>query len=195
SQGRTSIEYLDLDDILVIEDYRGQRAFYWALDKSRSMDSAEKLGMLSIAVMAGISAVQKDDFGVLLFDSETRVMKRITDHLVPADKIALGLLEVRAGGGTGGREAMRLALHDLRLSGARDKFFIFSSDMYLSDLPQCIELARQMAEMNIRVRLVVPSGSYDRQAAEQLARASRGVIVDIGSLEELPVRLLRLTDY
>ena len=41
----------------------GHRAFYWALDKSGSMDAPKKLGMLAISVMAGLYGIKKDVLG------------------------------------------------------------------------------------------------------------------------------------
>ncbi|UCH04947.1 MAG: hypothetical protein JSW05_01970, partial [Candidatus Thorarchaeota archaeon] len=105
SQGRGDIQILDVEDFLICETYQGHRAFVWALDKSGSMDSPDKLGMLSVSVMAGLYGVQKDDFGVILFDSVSHVVKRVDERSVSVEKVASELLDVRASGGTGGRAA------------------------------------------------------------------------------------------
>ncbi|MFX1606416.1 MAG: hypothetical protein ACFFDD_10955, partial [Promethearchaeota archaeon] len=119
SQGRTNFKILEASDFLVTETYQGHRAFYWALDKSGSMNSAEKLGMLAISVMAGLYGVKKDDFGVVLFDHETHVVKTIAEKTVSVDKVAADLLDARAGGGTGGSESIKLALQNFEDTRAK----------------------------------------------------------------------------
>ncbi len=195
SAGRTTFNAVDPEDFLITETYQGQRAFFWALDKSGSMDDPNKLGMLAISVMAGLYGVQQDDFGVVLFDSETHIVKEITDRTVSVDKVASDLLDVRAYGGTGGMQSMRLALDNLDRSRAKEKVFIFNTDMYLSDQASCEKLAAQMKQQDIRVIILVPKGSYSLQASESLAKACHGAYIPIESIEELPAQLLQLTNY
>ncbi|MGQ4912613.1 MAG: hypothetical protein ACP6KW_10630 [Candidatus Thorarchaeota archaeon] len=194
-QGRTSFSILEESDFLVTETYMGHRAFYWALDKSGSMNAPEKLGMLAISVMAGLYGVQKDDFGVVLFDHETHIVKEIAHRNVSVEKVASDLLDARAGGGTGGADSIRLALRNFEDTKAKEKVFIFSTDMYLSDQAECERLAERMKPLDIRMIILVPKNSYDRQAAEKLTEKSHGVILDIESIEELPAKLLKLTNY
>ena len=141
TQGRTNFKVIETSDFLVTETYQGHRAFYWALDKSGSMDSAEKLGMLAISVMAGLYGVKKDDFGVVLFDHDTHVVKTMAEKSVSVEKVASDLLEARAGGGTGGAVSMRMALENFEDTRAKEKIFVFSTDMFLSDQQQCEDLA------------------------------------------------------
>ncbi len=195
SLGRTTFDAVDPEDFLITETYQGQRAFFWALDKSGSMDDPNKLGMLAISVMAGLYGVQQDDFGVVLFDSETHIVKEITDKTVSVDEVASDLLDVRASGGTGGMQAMRLALDNLDRSRAKEKVFIFNTDMYLSDQVSCEKLAAQMKQQDIRVIILVPKGTFSLQASESLAKACHGSYLPIESIEELPAKLLQLTNY
>ena len=53
----------------------------------------------------------------------------------------------------------------------------------------------QMRHRGIQVIVLVPKSEYDLRAADRLAKAAHGVVLDIGSVEELPERLLRLTNY
>ncbi len=195
SQGRTSLQILNPEDFLINETYQGHRAFFWALDKSGSMESAEKLGMLAIAVMAGVFAVQRDDFGVVLFDNETHIVKRLEDRLASIDKVVADLLDVRAGGGTGARTALALALAGFKETRAKERILILNTDMYLSDLEICEELAGEIKHQDIKLIIVVPRISNNAQGADALAKAARGVVLEIASIEELPERLLRLTNY
>ncbi len=195
SSGRVNFEALAADDFLITETYQGHRAFFWALDKSGSMDSPEKLGMLSISVMAGLYGVQKDDFGVCLFDHMVHVVKEIPDHSVSVDKVAADLLEVRASGGTGGRASMKLALKNFEETRAKEKIFIFNTDAYLSDQHECEQLALEMKQHDIKMILLAPKHQSNMQAAERLAKMAHGTVIDIASVDELPARLLRLTNY
>ncbi|NWF97203.1 MAG: hypothetical protein HXY34_13785 [Candidatus Thorarchaeota archaeon] len=195
SQGRHSFEVIDPEDLLVTETCQGHRAFFWALDKSGSMDQPEKLGMLSVSVMAGLFAVQRDDFGVVLFDHMTHVVKTVRERHVSVEKVVSDLLDIRAGGGTGGANSMRLALENLEESRAKDKFFVFASDMYLSDTAQCVELARRMRLQGIRMIVLVPRQEKAWAEAEEIARAAHGVVVDIASVDELPHKLLTAMDH
>jgi hypothetical protein len=195
SQGRGDFQIMDVEDFLICETYQGHRAFVWALDKSGSMDSPDKLGMLSISVMAGLYGVQKDDFGVILFDSASHVVKRLDEKSVSVEKVASELLDVRASGGTGGRASLRWALENFEMTRAKEKICIFSTDAYLSDQVECEKLAEKMKHQEIKFIILVPKDSYDMNAAKRLAEKSHGVVLDIGEVEELPEKLLRLTNY
>ena len=195
AQGRTSFKVIETSDFLVTETYQGHRAFYWALDKSGSMHSPTKLGMLAISVMAGLYGIKKDDFGVVLFDSVTHVVKEISERTVAVEKVAADLLEARASGGTGGQQAMRLALRNFEDTKAKEKIFIFATDMYLSDQPICEDLAERMKPLDIKMIILAPTGEYDPQAAKSLAQKAHGVVLDIDSIDELPAKLLRITNY
>jgi hypothetical protein len=195
TQGRTNFKILETSDFLVTETYQGHRAFYWALDKSGSMNSAEKLGMLAISVMAGLYGVKKDDFGVALFDSVTHVVKRMAEKNVSVDKVASDLLDARAGGGTGGAESIRLALENFEDTRAKEKIFVFSTDMFLSDQVVCEQLVERMKPLGIKMIILVPKSSYNPNAADSLAKKAHGVVLDIASIEELPEKLLRVTNY
>jgi hypothetical protein len=195
TQGRTNFKILETSDFLVTETYQGHRAFYWALDKSGSMNSAEKLGMLAISVMAGLYGVKKDDFGVVLFDSVTHVVKRMDEKNISVDKVAADLLEARAGGGTGGADSIKLALENFEDTRAKEKIFVFSTDMYLSDQNICEQLAERMKPLGIKMIILVPKSSYNPHAADSLAKKARGVVLDIASIDELPEKLLRVTNY
>ncbi|MHA2380712.1 MAG: hypothetical protein ACXADS_15660, partial [Candidatus Thorarchaeota archaeon] len=195
TQGRTNFKVIETSDFLVTETYQGHRAFYWALDKSGSMDSAEKLGMLAISVMAGLYGVKKDDFGIVLFDHDTHVVKTMAEKSVSVEKVASDLLEARAGGGTGGAVSMRMALENFEDTRAKEKIFVFSTDMFLSDQQQCEELAERMKPLGIKMIILVPKSSYNPQAADSLAKKAHGVVLDIASVDELPEKLLRVTNY
>ncbi|MFX1369626.1 MAG: VWA domain-containing protein [Promethearchaeota archaeon] len=195
SQGRSDFSILDVEDFLICESYQGHRAFFWALDKSGSMHSPEKLGMLAISVMAGLYGVQKDDFGVVLFDSVTHVVKAIDQKHINVEKVATDLLDVEASGGTGGRSSLKLALNNFEETRAKEKICIFASDAYLSDQTECEKLMEQMRHRGIQVIILVPKSEYDLGAADRLAKSAHGVVLDIGAVEELPEKLLRLTNY
>jgi hypothetical protein len=195
SQGRTSFKVVETSDFLVTETYQGHRAFYWALDKSGSMDSPKKLGMLAISVMAGLYGIKKDDFGVVLFDSVTHVVKEIANRNIAVEKVAADLLEARAGGGTGGAESIRLALRNFEDTKAKEKIFMFSTDMYLSDQQVCEDLVEQMKPLGIKMILLVPAFEHDQNASERLAKKGHGVVLEINSIDELPEKLLRVTNY
>jgi hypothetical protein len=195
SQGRTSFNIIETSDFLMTETYQGHRAFYWALDKSGSMDSPKKLGMLAISVMAGLYGVKKDDFGVVLFDSETHIVKDIANHNVAVEKVAADLLDVRAGGGTGGQESMKLALRNFENTHAKEKIFIFSTDMYLSDQETCENLAERMKPLGIKMIVLVPTHEHNPEAAKSLSKKAHGVVLEINSVDELPAKLLKITNY
>ncbi|MFQ5832882.1 MAG: hypothetical protein ACE5H4_09285 [Candidatus Thorarchaeota archaeon] len=195
SQGRVDFNVLNVDDFLICETYQGHRAFVWALDKSGSMDSPNKLGMLSISVMAGLYGVQKDDFGVILFDSVSHIVKRVDEKSASVEKVASDLLDVRAGGGTGGRVSLQWALENFEQTRAKERICIFATDAFLSDQRECERLAEKMKHHEIKLIILVPKESYDVRAADSLAKKSHGVVLDIGDVEELPEKLLKLTDY
>ncbi len=195
SKGIVDFRTIDIDDFRVIETYHGNRCFIWALDKSGSMDSAEKLGMLSISVMAGLYAVQKDDFGVALFDDRTHIVKEVADRQVPIEQVAAQLLELKAGGGTGAQRVMKWGLEGFKLSKARDKIFIMNSDMVLSDEKQSLEIAKTMHLRGIKVVIIVPANEYNGSTVNAFVNQASASVIELNSLDELPAKLLSVTDY
>ena len=159
------------------------------------MHAPKKLGMLAISVMAGLYGIKKDDFGVVLFDHETHVVKEIAQKTIAVEKVAADLLEARAGGGTGGQESIKLALRNFEDSKAKEKIFIFATDMYLSDQKICEDLVEQMKPLGIKLVVLCPTGDYNPQAAKDLAKKGHGVVLDIDDIDELPAKLLRVTNY
>ncbi|MFW9801001.1 MAG: hypothetical protein ACFFD9_11235, partial [Candidatus Thorarchaeota archaeon] len=64
-----------------------------------------------------------------------------------------------------------------------------------SDQTECERLAEKMKHKEIKLIILVPKQSYNFEAADSLANKSHGVVLDIGDVEELPEKLLRLTNY
>jgi hypothetical protein len=102
---------------------------------------------------------------------------------------------VRAGGGTGGQESMKLALRNFGDTRAKEKIFVFSTDMYLSDQQICEELAERMKPLGIKMIVLVPTHEHNEEAASSLVKKAHGVLLDINSVDELPAKLLRVTNY
>jgi hypothetical protein len=114
---------------------------------------------------------------------------------VSVDKVASDLLDARAGGGTGGAESIKLALENFEDTRAKEKIFVFSTDMFLSDQAVCEQLVERMKPLGIKMIILVPKSSYNPNAADALAKKAHGVVLDIASIEELPEKLLRVTNY
>jgi hypothetical protein len=109
--------------------------------------------------------------------------------------VAADLLDVRAGGGTGGRESINLALRNFEDTRAKEKIFIFSTDMYLNDQSICEDLAERMKPLDIKMIVLVPTHEHNPEAAKNLAKKAHGVVLEINSVDELPAKLLRITNY
>ena len=122
-------------------------------------------------------------------------MKEIAERTVAVEKVAADLLEARAGGGTGGQESIKLALRNFEDTKAKEKIFIFATDMFLSDQKICEDLAERMKPLDIKMIILAPTGEYNPQAAKALAEKAHGVVLDIDSIDELPAKLLRVTNY
>jgi hypothetical protein len=52
-----------------------------------------------------------------------------------------------------------------------------------------------MRQLDVKVVMLVPKTSYNQAAADELAKAAHGVVLDIASIDELPELLLRVTNY
>ncbi|UCH05259.1 MAG: hypothetical protein JSW05_03595, partial [Candidatus Thorarchaeota archaeon] len=91
--------------------------------------------------------------------------------------------------------ALKWALENFEMTRAKQKICIFSTDAFLSDQAECEKLAEKMKHQEIKFIILVPKDSYDMRAARRLAEKSHGVVLDIGAVEELPEKLLCLTNY
>jgi hypothetical protein len=52
-----------------------------------------------------------------------------------------------------------------------------------------------MKPLDIKMIILVSKTSYNAVAARSLAKKAHGVVLDIADINELPARLLRLTNY
>ena len=52
-----------------------------------------------------------------------------------------------------------------------------------------------MKQKGIKVILIVPESSYDTEATQALAAASKGSVIDLSSIQDLPKKLLEYTNY
>jgi hypothetical protein len=52
-----------------------------------------------------------------------------------------------------------------------------------------------MKPLGIKMIILVPKSSYNPKAADSLARKAHGIVLDIESVDELPEKLLRVTNY
>lgn len=72
---------------------------------------------------------------------------------------------------------------------------MFVSDTYLGNQIECERFMATMRNRRIQVIILVPKNEYDLSAADRLAKSAYGAILDIGTIEDLPQKLLKLTNY
>jgi Mg-chelatase subunit ChlD len=179
------IDHIDYDDFYVFETAKGLRSACVELDISGSM-SGDKLAYMAICVTMLIYGLRKDELAITFFESDTHVLKKMTEK-IDLDKLADDLLTISAMGGTKIQSALQWARTQFKENAnSREKLNILFTDAEIYDIREAMDELRKFRSMGIDFVLVCPEASFNLDEAEKMVKIAGGQLLIINDWNEFP---------
>jgi len=179
------LDHINYNDFFVYETAKGLRSACFELDISGSM-SGDKLASMSIAVTMLVYAMRKDNLAITFFESDTHVLKEMTEK-VDLEEIADELLTIQALGGTRVQRALEWAKRQFKeKSETREKLNVLFTDAEIFDLKEAVEELRILRSMGIDFILVVPEQNFNLEDANKMVKIAGGQLLTIDKWEKFP---------
>jgi len=156
----------------------GRRTCVLLLDVSGSM-GGDPLTWSAVAAAMAVYSLRADEVAVAFFESDAHVVKALSDHRKTLDEVADELLDLSAMGGTMLDTASVWALDQFRQSTQREKRLLLLTDCAIYDASHCSQTFSAMASLGTRTTVFVP-GRWAAEGSREIARWSRGSVVDLG---------------
>ena len=179
------LDHIDYDDFYVFETAKGLRSACVELDISGSM-SGDKLAYMAICVTMLIYGLRKDELAITFFESDTHVLKKMTEK-IDLDKLADDLLTISARGGTRIQSALQWARNQFKENAnSREKLNILFTDAEIYDIREAMDELRKFRSMGIDFVLVCPEASFNLDEAEKMVKIVGGQLLTINDWNEFP---------
>ena len=180
------LDHIEYDDFYVFETAKGLRSACFELDISGSMANEEKLAYLAICTTMLIYGLRKDEIGVAFFESDTHVLKNISDN-IDLDKIADEILSVEARGGTRIQSAFEWAKKQFKeKANSREKLNVLFTDAEIFDIKQALDELRIFRSLGVDFILVCPEASYNIKEAKKMVKVVGGQLLTVKKWEDFP---------
>ena len=180
------LDHIEYDDFYVFETAKGLRSACFELDISGSMANEEKLAYLAICTTMLIYGLRKDEIGVAFFESDTHVLKNISDN-IDLDKIADEILSVEARGGTRIQSALEWAKKQFKeKANSREKLNVLFTDAEIFDIKQALDELRIFRSLGVDFILVCPEASYNIKEAKKMVKVVGGQLLTVKKWEDFP---------
>ena len=176
---------LNQNDILCRKEGGSSVKCFLILDKSGSMEGTKlKLATYSTAVLS--SFLKREDFSIVLFDSDAYKFKTFTSH-IDLDTIVSSLLDLSAEGGTQIEQTLTYVVQECAKSPASQKFIIFLfSDLAVYEQPVELKIIlNQMQRYQIDIHLFHPENP-NKLIMECLESVLPVYLHQITSLSQIP---------
>jgi Mg-chelatase subunit ChlD len=179
------LDHITYDDFFVFETAKGLRSACFELDISGSM-SGDKLAYMSICITMLCYGLRKDELAITFFESNTHVLKEMTQK-IDLEKLADELLSVKAQGGTRIQNALEWARKQFKEAAqSREKLNVLFTDAEIFDLREAIEELRIFRSLGIDFILVCPEESYNLKEAKKMVKIAGGQLLTIKDYNEFP---------
>ena len=179
------LDHINYDDFFVFETAKGLRSACFELDISGSM-SGDKLAYMAICVTMLVYGMQKDELAITFFESDTHILKEMTEK-IDLEKLADELLSIQARGGTMIQKALEWARRQFKeKSATREKLNVLFTDAEIYDLKQSLNELRIFRSMGIDFILVVPETSFNLKDANKIVKIAGGQLLTIKDWNEFP---------
>ncbi|UYP47462.1 hypothetical protein NEF87_003747 [Candidatus Lokiarchaeum ossiferum] len=188
-QGK-NLSTLNQNDILCRKEGGSSVKCFLILDKSGSMEGTKlKLATYSTAVLS--SFLKREDFSIVLFDSDAYKFKTFTSH-VDLDTIVSSLLDLSAEGGTQIEQTLNYVAQECAKCPANQKFLIFLfSDLAVYEQPAELKtILNQMQKYQIDIHLFHPENP-NKLILQCLESILPVYVHHITSLSQIPQILTR----
>jgi Mg-chelatase subunit ChlD len=177
------------DDIWMSHNVHRRQSVVLSVDTSLSM-TGEKLALTAVALAVVLLQFPDDPVGIVAFENEAKVLKRVDERLTVAQLVER-FLDVPAHGYTHLEEGLRAALKLVRSAGGAGSGSAHSrpaSTVLLSDGKYTAGKDPSYLAPRFPHLVVVKMGK-DRSSLElcrELARKGKGSLREVGELEALP---------
>jgi len=179
------LDHINYDDFYVYETAKGLRSFCFELDISGSM-TGDKLAYMAICVTMLVYGMRKDEIGIAFFESDTHVLKKLSEK-IDLEKLADDLLTVSAKGGTRLQSALEWANKQFKEhSSSREKLNVLFTDAEIYDIQQANEELRKFRSLNVDFVLISPESSYNLKEAQKMVKIAGGQLLTIKDWNEFP---------
>ncbi|MFX1322813.1 MAG: VWA domain-containing protein [Promethearchaeota archaeon] len=179
------LDHIQYDDFFVFETAKGLRSACFELDISGSM-TGDKLAYMSICITMLCYGLRKDELAITFFESNTHVLKEMTQK-IDLEKLADELLSVKAQGGTKIQSALEWARKQFKEAAqSREKLNVLFTDAEIFDLREAIEELRILRSLGIDFILVCPEESYNLKEAKKMVKIAGGQLLTIKDYSEFP---------
>ncbi|MFX0011820.1 MAG: VWA domain-containing protein [Candidatus Hermodarchaeota archaeon] len=179
------LDTINYDDFFVFETAKGLRSSCFELDISGSM-TGEKLAYMAICVTMLVYGMRKDEIAVAFFESNTHVLKELSEK-IDLEKLADELLMVSARGGTQLQSALEWAGKQFKEnSSSREKLNVLFTDAEIFDIQQAIEELRKLRSMGVDFILITPETSFNLKEANKMVKIAGGQLLTIKDWNEFP---------
>ncbi|MFW9911537.1 MAG: VWA domain-containing protein [Candidatus Thorarchaeota archaeon] len=179
------INLLTRDDLVVWDTVRGRVAACFLLDISGSM-SGEKLAMCAIAVVMLVANLLPEEVAIAFFEESTHAVKGFEEKR-DLDEVAEQILDLRGRRGTSAEAAFRWAADQIeKMNESEKRLVMVLTDAFVEDISVLEPQLDRFNDLQSRfiVALNEKMGNTDR--AEKMAELTRGEVITLGSLHEIP---------
>ncbi len=179
------LDHINYDDFFVFETARGLRSACFELDISGSM-TGEKLASMAISVTMLVYGMRKEEIGIIFFESDTHVLKALSEKRDLED-LAEELLSVEARGGTRIQSALEWARKQFKeYSSSREKLNVLFTDAEIYDIKDAVEELRILRSLGVDFILVCPETQFNLKEADKMVKIAGGQLLTIKNYEEFP---------
>jgi len=178
------INDIDLEDFVVRTDVNGKRCVIFLIDVSGSMDG-RPLAVASLTAAILLTAFNRDELGVALFESSTHVICEIQQN-IDLETVVDEILELKAMGGTMLSRAVEWGRNQLELSSSEDKMFIMLTDAMVYDLEDAKGDLLAIHEVGATSVILLPEFGYSRSSVSDLIESINAQAIEIRDWKQFP---------
>ncbi len=153
------LEDLSINDIIVRETEKGNRAVVMLVDISGSMDG-NPIRYATITTAMTYFALAKEEFGLAFFESNTHYVCELTERRRNHDKIIDSLLNVRASKGTMIGQGLEWARDQFKQTSNKSKILLIITDALIYDLASKKTLLTEMFETGVKIYVFIPTDNF-----------------------------------
>jgi len=180
---------LDYENIYCHERVKQKSSYVLMLDVSNSMHQ-EKIAVGAIATGVFASKLRHDYHGVLTFAREPSVIKHVSEQN-NLENLMDRMLDIKSGGATNIREALRKGLALLDESKTMSKTGIIVTDGWSTVGSDPVEIAAKYDRLHV-LGISFGLGGSDPATNAQMAKKGRGRYMYVGKFDDLPLAITKI---
>jgi len=180
---------LDYENIYCHERVKQKSSYVLMLDVSNSMHQ-EKIAVGAIATGVFASKLRHDYHGVLTFAREPSVIKHVSEQN-NLENLMDRMLDIKSGGATNIREALRKGLALLDESKTMSKTGIIVTDGWSTVGSDPVEIAVKYDRLHV-LGISFGLGGSDPATNAQMAKKGRGRYMYVGKFDDLPLAITKI---